>query len=152
MSVGHPGESEATVDAVAKWLIEMEVEDFDCTIITTYPGTPYFDLSVPHETVPGAWTYTAKTGDRLHSREVDFSTTSDYYKGAPGTYSAYVFTDYLSSERLIELRDATEAEVRAKLGIPFNPARGALLYEHSMGQGLNQQTTLPSNILRTSAD
>lgn len=145
MSVGHPGESAETVAAVSKWLVEMAVDDFDCTIITTYPGTPYYDLSVPHDSIPGVWTYTAKSGDRLHARDVDFSTTADYYKGAPGTYQAYVFTDHLTSEQLAAARDAVEAEVRAKLNIPFNQARAAILYDHSMGQGL------PPSILRSSA-
>jgi radical SAM superfamily enzyme YgiQ (UPF0313 family) len=145
MSVGHPGESEETVAAVSKWLIEMAVDDFDCTIITTYPGTPYYDLSVRHDTIPDVWTYTAKSGDRLHARDVDFSTTADYYKGAPGTYQAYVFTDYLTSEKLAAARDRVETEVREKLRIPFNQARASILYDHSMGQGL------PPSILRSSA-
>ncbi len=151
MSLGHPGESQESVEAVEKWLIDMEVEDFDCTIITTYPGTPYFDFSVPHESIEGVWTYTAKTGDRLHSRSVDFSLTADYYKGAPGAYRAYVFTDHLSSDELIVLRDKLEANVRARLGIPFNPASSSLLYEHSMGQAPNG-LLLPRHLLRSSLD
>jgi anaerobic magnesium-protoporphyrin IX monomethyl ester cyclase len=145
MSIGHPGESEETALAAVDWLTAMRVDDFDCTIITTYPGTPYYDLSVPHETLPGVWTFTArKSGDRLHSRQVDFSVTADYYKGTPGDYRAYVFTDYLSSEGLVSLRDEIERDVRRRLGIPFNPARAAVQFDHSMGQGL------PQNILRTS--
>ena len=143
MSIGHPGESEETVAAVGKWLIEMAVDDFDCTIITTYPGTPYYDLSVAHDTLPGVWTYTARSGDRLHARDIDFSTTADYYKGAPGTYQAYVFTDHMTSEQLAVARDRVESEVRAKLNIPFNQARASILYDHSMGQGL------PMSILRS---
>jgi anaerobic magnesium-protoporphyrin IX monomethyl ester cyclase len=145
MSVGHPGESVETVEAIGRWLIEMSVDDFDCTIITTYPGTPYHDLSVPHDTLPDVWTYTAKSGDRLHARRVDFSTIADYYKGAPGDYNAYVFTDYLTSDSLIAAREMVEREVRKKLGIPFNPARPAILYDHSMGQGL------PRTIVRSTA-
>lgn len=145
MSIGHPGESDETAFAIRQWLEEMAVDDFDCTIITTYPGTPYYDMSVPHESLPGVWTYTARTGDRLHAREVDFSTTADFYKGIPGGgYQAFVFTDHLSSEELIATRDAIEADVRRKLGIPFNPSRPAVQFEHSMGQGL------PDFILRKS--
>lgn len=145
MSIGHPGDSTETVDAVTDWLIRMNVDDFDCTIITTYPGTPYHDLSVPHDTLPGVWTYTARgTGDRLHMRHVNFLTTADYYKGIPGEYKAYVFTDHLSSDGLIAARDEVERQVRAALNIPFNVARAALQYDHSMGQGL------PPSILRTS--
>jgi len=138
MSVGHPGETEASILDIRDWLVRMKVDDFDCTIITTYPGTPYYDLAVPHETQKGVWTYTqSKTGDRLHAYEVDFTTTPDYYKGDPnGGYKAFVFTDALSSERIVALRDEVERSVRAELGIQFNPGRASLRFEHSMGQGL----------------
>ena len=151
MSIGHPGESAETAAAVSRWLVDMQVDDFDCTIITTYPGTPYYDLAVPHDSLPGMWTYTAKGGDRLHSRTVDFATTADYYKGAPGAYQAYVFTDYLTSEGLVAARDEIEREVRDRLGIPFNQTRAAILYDHSMGQGL-PPTILRSSTMRASAD
>jgi len=138
MSVGHPGESEETIGVISDWLIAKQVEDFDCTIITTYPGTPYYDLAVPHQTQPNVWTYTQPTtGDRLHAYEVDYTTEANYYKGDPdGGYQAFVFTDHLSAKRIVELRDQVEREVRSKLNIPFNPGAVALRYEHSMGQGL----------------
>jgi len=147
MSIGHPGETEESALAVRDWLIRVGVDDFDCTIITTYPGTPYYDLAVPHATLPGVWTYTQpQTGDRLHAVDLDFSSTPDYYKGDPnGGYRAYVFTDQLSAERLVALRDEIERGARAALGIAFNPSRAALRFEHSMGQGL------PDFILRSSA-
>ncbi len=68
-------------------------------------------------------TYThAKTGDRLHAREVDYTVCADYYKGDPnGGYRSFVFTDHLSAERLVEMRDMVERDVREKLNIPFNP-------------------------------
>jgi anaerobic magnesium-protoporphyrin IX monomethyl ester cyclase len=145
MSVGHPGESEQSVKDVRDWLIDMDVEDFDCTVITTYPGTPYYDMAEP--TAPGVWTYTQpKTGDRLHSYELDYATTPDYYKGDPsGGYKSYVFTDHLTAEQIVRLRDGVERDVRAALGVPFNPGAAALRYEHSMGQGL------PGFIYRESA-
>jgi radical SAM superfamily enzyme YgiQ (UPF0313 family) len=138
MSVGHPGESEGTVEDVRNWLIRSAVDDFDCTVITTYPGTPYYDLAEPHPSAPGVWTYTQpRTKDRLHSYEVDYAVCADYYKGDPnGGYRSFVFTDHLSAERLVQLRDMVERDVRAALRIPFNPAAAALRYEHSMGQGL----------------
>jgi radical SAM superfamily enzyme YgiQ (UPF0313 family) len=138
MSCGHPGESEGTVADIRDWLIRNQVDDFDCTVITTYPGTPYYDLAVPHADEPDVWTYThPKTGDRLHSREVDYTVCADYYKGDPnGGYRSYVFTDHLTAERLVRLRDLVERDVRAALNIPFNPGAPALRYEHSMGQGL----------------
>lgn len=138
MSCGHPGESERTVSDIRDWLIRSGVDDFDCTVITTYPGTPYYDLAVRHATEADVWTYThPKTGDRLHSREVDYTVCADYYKGDPnGGYRSFVFTDHLSGEELVSLRDMVERDVRKELNIPFNPAASALRYEHSMGQGL----------------
>lgn len=138
MSVGHPGESDATISDVRNWLIRNAVDDFDCTVITTYPGTPYYDLAEPHASEPGVWTYThPKTGDRLHSYEVDYTVCADYYKGDPeGGYRSFVFTDHLTANELVRLRDEVERDVRATLCIPFNPGAAALRYEHSMGQGL----------------
>jgi anaerobic magnesium-protoporphyrin IX monomethyl ester cyclase len=147
MSVGHPGESEETILAVRDWLLEVKPADFDCTVISTFPGTPYYDEAEPHETMPDVWTYRAKkTGDALHAFEVDYSTTADYYKGDPeGGYTSYVFTDHLSAEQIVKLRDQVEREVRAKLEIPFNPGAPAKRFEHSMGQGGN---ALPGFMLR----
>ncbi len=138
MSVGHPGESAETIADVRNWLIRNAVDDFDCTVITTYPGTPYYDLAVPHASEPGVWTYThPKTGDRLHSYEVDYTVCADYYKGDPeGGYRSFVFTDHLTASELVRLRDTVERDVREALSIPFNPGAAALRYEHSMGQGL----------------
>ena len=148
MSIGHPGESRATVLETKDWLLEVRPDDFDVTIITTYPGTPYYDAAVPHPGKPGIWIYTyEKTGDKLYSIDLDYTEVADYYKGSPdGGYRAFVYTDYLASEELVELRDSVEADVRKKLNIPFNPGAPALRYEHSMGQ-----QGLPPNILRTSS-
>jgi radical SAM superfamily enzyme YgiQ (UPF0313 family) len=147
MSIGHPGESRDTVMDTHRWLMDVRPDDFDVTIVTTYPGTPYYDHAVPDGDV---WTYTyAKTGDQLHAYEVDYTQVADYYKGDPnGGYRAFVYTDQLSSEALVELRDFVESDVRAKLDIPFNPGAAAIRYEHSMGQ---LGAALPANILRTSA-
>lgn len=138
MSVGHPGETEESMVAIRDWLIENKIDDFDCTIITTYPGTPYYDLAIKNTEFENVWTYThKKTGDKLHAYNLDHTTVADYYKGDPnGGYKAYVFTDYLSSEQIVKLRDKIENEVRLALNIPFNPGNIAVKFEHSMGQGL----------------
>ena len=149
MSVGHPGESPETVQATRDWLIETRPSDFDVTIITTYPGTPYYDEAVRHPSMPDVWTYTyAKTGDRLHAYDVDYTRVAEYYTGNPeGGYHAYVFTDALSAAALVEARDYVERDVRSALGIPFNASAPATRYEHSMGQFAQ----LPPNILRQSS-
>jgi hypothetical protein len=127
----------------------MRPDDFDCSIISTYPGCPYFDFAVPHRTEPFAWTFTApRSKDTLHSYEIDFTEIADFYKGQNlGGYKSYVFTDALSPEMLVALRDELESDVRAKLAIPFNAGAPGIRYEASMGI-----TKLPPNILRTSSD
>ena len=140
MSMGHPGESRETVQTTKEWLLSEKPDDFDCTIITTYPGCPYYD-SAKHL---GDDLYCYEfNGDRLYSKDVNFATDAMYYKGKPGDYKSYVWTDYLKPEELVKLRDDLESEVRLKLGIPFNQSHAALRYEHSMGQ------SIPANILRT---
>jgi anaerobic magnesium-protoporphyrin IX monomethyl ester cyclase len=147
MSIGHPGESEETAAQTQEWLLQVKPDDFDVTIITTYPGTPYYDDADPHRNLPNVWTYSFN-GDNLHAYELDFTQVADYYKGDPdGGYKAYVFTDFMSSEDLVRTRDQIENEVRNKLGIPFNASRVAIRYEHSMGQH-----HLPTSILRSSVN
>jgi len=149
MSIGHPGEDDTSVADLQEWLLEVRPADFDCSIITTYPGTPYYDDAVPHDELPGVYTYTMpKTGDRLHAYDVDFSEVAEYYKGDPnGGYKAFVFTDHLSSAELVGARDSIERVVREKLKIPFNPNRAASRYEHSMGM----HGGLPPHILRATS-
>ncbi|MGE3165889.1 MAG: radical SAM protein [Planctomycetota bacterium] len=146
MSVGHPGESPQTIAETQDWLLEVKPDDFDVTIITTYPGTPYFDRAVPDPQRANVWIYTQpKTGDRLYAEEVDYLRTADYYKGDPnGGYRSFVFTDHLTPEQLVALRDGVEREVRRVLDIPFNPGAEKVHYEHSMGQS----GPLPPSILR----
>jgi len=149
MSIGHPGETINTILDTKKWLLENKPNDFDVSIITCYPGTPYYDQALPHSNKLGVWVYTyQKTKAKLYQYEVDYTTTADYYKGDPnGGYKAYVYTDTLSADDLVRERDTLERDVRKILGIPFNPGASAMLYEHSMGQ----QGVFPSNILRTSS-
>jgi anaerobic magnesium-protoporphyrin IX monomethyl ester cyclase len=145
MSIGHPGESEETVLQTRDWLVEVQPDDFDLTIITTYPGTPYYDHARRHPSEPGVWTYTYNN-DRLHGIELDYMETSDYYKGDPnGGYQSFVYTDYLSADDLVGLRNSVESTVRRTLNIPFNLGVAAVRYEHSMGHG-----RMPPNILRRS--
>lgn len=146
MSVGHAGENEKSIENTKNWLLEVAPEEFDCTVITTYPGSPYFDEAIKSG---DHYTYTSKiTGERLYQASIDYCSELDYYKGDPdGGYVSYVWTDHLDSSRIVELRDDLESTVRKKLGISFNPARPGINYEHSMGMG---NVILPDHILRTS--
>lgn len=143
MSIGHPGETRDSVVAIRNWLIEQKADDFDITIITPYPGSPYHDEAVLQ--AGGTYTYRMPlTGDKLHMREVDYNTHADYYKGMPGEYTSLVHTDFITEEGLVALRDRAESDVREALDIPYNAANRASKYEHSMGMGLSD------HLLRTS--
>jgi anaerobic magnesium-protoporphyrin IX monomethyl ester cyclase len=147
MSLGHAGESIQSIENTKNWLIDVKPDEFDCTIITTYPGSPYFDDAVKQK--DGTYVYTSDiTGDKLYQSSIDYLTELDYYKGAPeGGYISYVWTDYISAKDLVVARDNLELEVREKLGIKFNPARPGIKYEHSMGMG---NIIIPNNILKYS--
>jgi len=145
MSVGHAGENESSIENTKKWLLEVQPEEFDCTIITTYPGSPYFDAAIK---TGDHYTYTSEvTGEKLYQASIDYLSELDYYKGDPdGGYVSYVWTDYLSPKQMVSLRDDLERSVRDKLKINFNPARSGINYEHSMGMG---NVKIPDYILRS---
>lgn len=113
MSIGHPGESVESIEETKAWLRKIRPDELDVTIIAVYPGTSYYDEAI--ETSEG-WTYMVN-GDRLHSQEIDCRTVSNYYKGAPDAYKAFVHTDYLSAEDLVRLRFETESELRREFNL-----------------------------------
>lgn len=132
MSIGHPGESPASVEATRCWLLDVEPNAFDVSIITVYPGTPYHDEAV--QTGEDRWTYTApKTGDHLHSRPVRQFIDEPFYKGVPGSYRSFVETDAMTAEDLVAARDTLETDIRGALGLPWPSSAAELQFEHSMG-------------------
>lgn len=145
-SIGHPGETEETIQQTQEFLIQADVDSFDTTIISPFPGVNYYDEAVPHKSIAGAWTYTApETGDTLHSINVDYTENAQYYKGDRNLgYVSHVFTDALSQEDLVKMRDWVEDSVRTKLNLPYCETKAALLYDHSSGQ-------IPLHILRSSS-
>lgn len=145
MSVGHPGESKRTIEDSSDWLLSVRPDDFDVTIITPYPGTPYYDNAVRGLYRLGMWSYVAKSGDRLHQYCVDYTKTPTYYKGVPDEYESHVFTDFISSDELVMLRDSLEETVKTELNIDFSPGVDMKQYEHSMGQ----HARLPIFLLKT---
>ena len=131
MSIGHPGESNETIQETYDWLLSSKPDEFDVTIITVIPGSKYYDDSVMVE--EGIWKYTTN-GDTLYSVEVDNFTQYEYYKGIPGNYNSFVYTDYITREKLVESRDWLEKSVLDKLNIQKVLNTNSSLYEHSMGQ------------------
>ena len=144
MSIGHAGENYQSIENTKNWLLDVQPEDFDCTVITTYPGSPYFDdaiLNGDHYVYEDSI-----TKDKLYQANINYLEDLDFYKGDPdGGYVSYVWTDHLSPKELIEERSKLESEVREKLKIPFNPGRPGIKYEHSMGMG---NIIIPDHILR----
>lgn len=133
MSLGHPGESPATVAQTRAWLLAVRPDDFDVTIITVYPGTPYYDDAVALDGADHHYRYTAASGDYLYLRDTDHLHDVNFYKGIPGQYQSFVWTAHLSSVDLVAARDGLEAEVRSALHIPYPTAPAARQFEHSMG-------------------
>ena len=86
-----------------------------------------------------------RTKDRLYSIEVDNLNEFEYYKGIPGEYNAFVFTDHMSRKDLVACREEIDVEVTKYLGHTRNMSVEAQLYEHSMGM-------LPNFILRSSEE
>ena len=143
LSLGHAAESPESIRATRDWVMKVHPDDFDMTIIQPYLSTPIYDEAVEVNGKPGIWVYTSKSGDKLYMEDISFSDSPLYYKGMPGDYKAFVYTDYISSEELVSMRDEVEKELRAKLNIPFYPIIQSLNFEHSMGQGF------PPDILRS---
>lgn len=114
MSSGHPGESKESMLSIKHWLLNEKPEDFDITIITPYPGSPYFDFSTHHK--DDIWKYESPyTKDVLYSLNVDYTKTVDYYKGIPGNYTSHVYTDFIQAQEMTVLRDEIETSVRKTL-------------------------------------
>lgn len=141
MSIGHPGESAETVENTRAWLLRVRPDDFDVTIITVYPGTPYYDDAEPwgdrYPDDPNSrdtYVYTdPKNGDKQFSVDVDQLKDVNFYKGIPGEYQSFVWTPALTRQDLTTVRDAVEREVRTTLGIPYPSKPSETQYEHSMG-------------------
>ena len=132
MSLGHAGESLETVIDTCDWLLKTKPDDLDVTVITPYPGSPYWDDAVPLD--GNVWRYTApKTGDFLYMEEVDFTQTADYYKGIAGSYVSHVWTDEMSQKDLVDARDWLECVAKAELKIEMPQTAAATMYEASMG-------------------
>lgn len=146
MSIGHPGESTETVGETMDWLLAMQPDSIDVSIITPYPGSLYYNQAVKFVgSIDGCediWVYTSKKHkDKLYMHNVDYTTVEQYYKGVPGEYKSYVFTDDLSEKDLVELRDDIATIIQASLGLP-DLEMGFTRYDRSVCR-------LPSNIFRS---
>ena len=99
--IGLPGETEETVLLTKQWLLDMKPDDFDLCPFTPYPGS--------------------LVGD--HPERYDIQIESGYWdepiyhKGVLGQYRVTTRTSTLSAQRIAELHDSIETEVRERLGL-----------------------------------
>ena len=94
--LGLPGENEESVKETRDFLSKNNIDDFDMTIFTPYPGSKIYN----------------------EREKYDINFNEDYenywYKGKPGCYRSVVSTSMLSSKRIAELRDEIEKEFKRK--------------------------------------
>jgi radical SAM superfamily enzyme YgiQ (UPF0313 family) len=109
MSIGHPGESFVTIFETKKWLLKVRPDEFDLTIVSVYPGTPYYEDAVNKG---GVWVYTSPDEKKLYSKDINFVFEESNYKGRPGEYNCHVWTDYLGPKELIKMRDEMEKSLK----------------------------------------
>ena len=150
MSLGHPGESKETIAESIEWALSnlRDGDEIDWTVITQYPGSPYYDHSVfvPEK---NAWLYQIQNKKTLEvlnlwSKSTNYEVDVAYYKGIPGSYTAYVWTDHLTPEELVYQRDLAETTTRNHLNLPPVQSVAAKQFEHSMGQSLPKQILHPN--------
>ena len=143
MSIGHPGESVDTINQTMVWLLAMRPDSMDVSIITPYPGSLYYNKAVQLSGYDNIWVYTSKKHkDNLYMYNVDYTSTDVYYKGVPGEYKSYVYTDCLTVDDLVELREDIATITQESLGLP-NLEMGFTRYDRSVCR-------LPPNIMRKS--
>jgi len=151
MSLGHPGESEETINRSIRWVAKnLQTGDYaDWTVLTLYPGTAYFDQSV-YMPPKKAWVYQiqiSKKNHRLWSNNINYAKQIHNFKGVPGkSYHAHIWTDHLTPQELIALRDKAEEKTHKLLNLPPITLKqtAAIQFDHSMGQ------SLPPSVLRQS--
>jgi len=114
--VGLPTETREDALMTKQWLLEAKPDEFDVTVFQPMKGSPIADRP-------------DKEGKGLHFITGNVSMLP--YKTAPGENQTLTYTDGLSSEEILELRNEIDRDVRAALGIPVTPF---VPNESSMGQ------------------
>ena len=99
--LGLPGETEATARATKDWLLAARPDNFDICPFTPYPGSRIFHHLDEYDI-------------QIHESYWD---AEYFHKGKPGEYQVVVSTSGLSQDRIGELREEIERDVRAELGL-----------------------------------
>ena len=93
--VGLPGETHKTVEETKYFISRSNLDDFDITILSPYPGS---DI----------WENTDKYDISFDKDNLENS----FYKGKPGDYISRVRTKELSEEQIVQYRDEIEEEFK----------------------------------------
>jgi radical SAM superfamily enzyme YgiQ (UPF0313 family) len=97
--IGLPGETEATAALTKEWLLRERPDSFDICPFTPYPGSDMADHPERYDIIV----------------ERSYWDESYHHKGKPGQYHVCARTTALSSERIAELRDEIERDVKEAL-------------------------------------
>lgn len=131
--VGHPGETEEDAMDTLEWILKARPDDFDVTVCTPYPGAPIYDRAERFDGDIfvydgssdrfGRQKVDPKTGKvrkhiRLFFKKPNYAKIQSFYKGVPGEYVSLVWTDEISAQRFVELREYIDNIAREKLGLP----------------------------------
>jgi radical SAM superfamily enzyme YgiQ (UPF0313 family) len=112
MSLGHPGESDSTLEATEQWLDHVMLDDVNFTIISCLPGAPYYDKALR---TGKHFTYTALSGDVLYSDDVDFHAELNYVSAdLDYGYESTVWTDALDREDLVQWHKYLESRFKER--------------------------------------
>ena len=112
MSIGHSGESKETINETESWLKLIKPDETDITIISTYPGTPYYDDSVWDKDL-NVWVYTnSVTKDKLYSYDMSYDKDEVYYKSKSDIHNSFVFTDHLTSSDIVKEREKLDRAIK----------------------------------------
>lgn len=94
--IGLPGETEQTVRETQKWIQDAKPDDVDFSIFQPLPGSLIF-------ADPERWEV-----------QFEYNGRALWYKGIPGLYKSNCRTKELTEERIVELRDELEGELKNK--------------------------------------
>lgn len=112
MSLGHPGESDETLQETENWLEKVQLADVNFTIISCLPSSFYYDSAFKRD--DGIWVYTVpETKDRLYSFDVDFHSKPNILNGnLDYGYESTVYTDFLKPEDLVKWHSHLERKFK----------------------------------------
>ena len=111
MSLGHPGESDDTLQETDEWLDKIGMDDVNFTIVECLPSSVYYDKAMYDGKV---WVYEApETGDKLYDVGIDWTEEVHFFNASPyHQYNPTVYTDYLTQSDLSDWHKYFESKFK----------------------------------------